>query len=299
MQNFLQKIQEIKLENALYIISTPIGNLGDITMRALKILQDVDFIICEDSRVSSRLLKSYEIEGKKLLVYNDHNGEKSRKHILDHLVNGHSVALVSDAGTPLISDPGYKLVNFLRKFNQKIIPIPGASAINTALCASGLASDNFLFLGFLPNSKIQKANALKALPRNFTFIIFESPSRVLGTLKSIKENLGSRRICVARELTKLYEQIISDEGDEVIKFFEENSKNLRGEFVIIVEKGDKNQDSLNEDELLDEISKAIEKGHTLKDLSQNLSEIYNINKKKIYQLALKITNEKPKKQQEE
>jgi 16S rRNA (cytidine1402-2'-O)-methyltransferase len=288
MQNFLTKTQEIKIENALYVVATPIGNLGDITLRALSVLEKVDIVICEDTRMSVRLLDAYGIKAKKLLTYNDHDGEKIRKKFLHFLMEGKSMALISDAGTPLISDPGYKLVNFLREFNQKIIPIPGACAANAALCASGLASDNFLFVGFLPPSKIQRENALKSLPTNVTFICFESPNRVLAILNAISDVLGERKVCVAKEITKIHEEIIVDDVSKVIEFFTENEGKLRGEFVVIVEKLARGEKSFDENELINEISLAIKAGESLKDLSQNLAEIHQVNRKDVYQLALKI-----------
>jgi len=289
MQDSLAKIQEIKLENALYILATPIGNLGDITMRALQVLNEVDVVICEDTRVSSKLFAAYKIKEKKLLTYNDHCDEKTRKKILEFLVNGKSVALLSDAGTPLISDPGYKLISFLREFNQKIIPLPGASSVTTAICASGLACDNFLFIGFFPTSKIQKEKLLKSLPKNFTFVAFESANRVLETLEIIYKTLGNRNVCAARELTKMHEEIKSLELEKLIEFFKAEPQKLRGEFVILVEKADKNERCISEEELKNEISKAINSGQKLKELSQNLSEIYDLGKKEIYQMALKIS----------
>jgi 16S rRNA (cytidine1402-2'-O)-methyltransferase len=289
MQNFLTKTQEIKIENALYIVATPIGNLGDITLRALATLEAVDVVICEDTRVSSRLFNAYEIKAKKLLIYNDHNGEKVRKNILQLLLEGKSIALISDAGTPLISDPGYKLVSFLREFNQKIIPLPGSCAATVAISASGLASDNFLFLGFLPTSKVQREKLLNSLPKNFTFICFEAPSRVLETLDSIKNCLQERRVCVARELTKIHEEIITDEVSKIIEFFNENENKLRGEFVIIVEKASKDEKTFNQKDLMKEISLAIKAGESLKDLSQNLAEVHGINKREVYQLALNLS----------
>ena len=145
-QNINDKLKENNLENALYIVPTPIGNLRDITLRALDVLSRVEIIVCEDSRVSSKLLGFYQISGKEFIVYNDNSQEKDRKKILHSLMSNKSVALLSDAGTPLISDPGYKLINFLREFNQKIIPLPGACSITTAICASSIACDNFLFM---------------------------------------------------------------------------------------------------------------------------------------------------------
>ena len=289
MQDFTLKKNE--LENALYIVATPIGNLGDITLRALDVLRDVDVIVCEDGRVTASLLKRYNIEGKQTFSYNDHSGEKVRKKILEFLMLKKSVALVSDAGTPLISDPGYKLINFLRKFNQKVIPLPGASALTTAICASGLASDSFLFVGFLPNTKVQKENFLTGLPRNFTFVFFESSNRMSVTLETLHKVVGNRNVCVARELTKLHEEIISDELEVVIKHFTDNASNLRGEFVVVVEKAQKGDHAFTQEDIKQEIANSIKMGHSLKDLSKNLSEIYDMNKRDIYQLAL--AQEKP------
>ncbi|MES2961459.1 MAG: 16S rRNA (cytidine(1402)-2'-O)-methyltransferase [Pseudomonadota bacterium] len=290
MQDFSLKTQEIKLENALYVVATPIGNLADITLRALQILDNVDFVICEDTRVSVKLFAAYKLKEAKFLTYNDHCDEKTRKKILDLMLSGKSLALLSDAGTPLISDPGYKLINYLRQFKQKIIPLPGASSVTAALCASGLACDNFLFIGFLPTSKVQKEKLLKSLPRNFTFVFFESANRVSETLDLVLKTLGNRNVCAARELTKMHEEIVSNELEKVIEFFAENSGKLRGEFVVVVEKADKNEKVFSEEELKKEISNAIFLGHSLKDLSQNLAEIYGVNKKEIYKLALEVSS---------
>lgn len=277
------------LENALYIVATPIGNMGDISFRALQTLQNADFVICEDTRVTVKLLRHYKIQEKKFITYNDHSNDVDREKILNFLIQKHSIVLVSDAGTPLISDPGYKLIQFLRKYNQKIIPIPGASSPIAALCASGLACDNFLFLGFLPTSKIQQIDLLKSLPKNFTAIFFESANRVVKTLENINEALGNRRVCCARELTKIHEEIITDEVEKISEFFANNSSKLRGEFVVIIEKIARNDEKLSEEELTHEIKKALAAGFSVKELSNNLAEIYDLNKKAIYHLALEIT----------
>lgn len=291
MQDFFQKQSEQKIENALYVVATPIGNLGDITFRALEVLRKVDYVICEDSRVTAKLLSCYEITGKKTLVYNDHSGLEVREKILNLLINGASMALVSDAGTPLISDPGYKLVQYLRQWKQKVIPIAGASAVTSALCASGLACDNFLFLGFLPTTKIQRNNLLKSLPKNFTAVFFESPNRVEETLESIEETLGNRRVAMARELTKLHEEILNDEVKNLREVLKQNQQKLRGEFVLIVEKEARNHKSLSDEELRDEIRKALSSGFSVKELSQNLAEVYDLNKKEIYKIALQMAQD--------
>lgn len=276
------------MENALYVVATPIGNLGDITLRALEVLKAADFIICEDTRVSLKLLNCYEIKDKKMITYNDHSDEKTREKILNLLIQKKTLALISDAGTPLISDPGHKLVNFLRKFNQKIIPIPGASSLTSAISVSGIACDNFLFLGFLPTTKIARDNLIKSLPKNFSFVFFESANRVEESLDSISRNLGQRRVCAAREITKLYEEIITDEVGQIQKHFEKQTDKLRGEFVIIVEKAKKDDQSLNKDDLQKEVLAALSRGESVKDLSQNLSEVFGIHKKEIYKIAIEL-----------
>lgn len=288
MQNFLPKTQEIKLENALYVVATPIGNLGDITFRALQVISQAHFIICEDSRVSKKILNAYDIKDKKLLVYNDHSSVKTRQKILQLLIEGKSIALISDAGTPLISDPGYKLINYLRQCSQKIIPIPGASSLTTAICSSALACDNFLFIGFLPTSSIQKTKLIRSLNPNYTVVFFETANRLLKTLEIITKNLENRNICVARELTKIHEEIITNKPQEVLSFFTQNSSKLRGEFVILIEKAAKNERNFDEKSLKEQIIKEISAGRSLKDISQDLAQIYDLNKKQIYDLALKL-----------
>lgn len=288
-QKINDNLKDNNVENALYIVPTPIGNLRDITLRALDILNKVEVIVCEDSRVSSKLLGFYQIKGKEFIVYNDNSEEKDRKKILHSLMSKKSIALLSDAGTPLISDPGYKLINFLREFNQKIIPLPGSCSITTAICASAIACDNFLFIGFLPTPKIQKANLFESLKNQPTFIFFEAPTRVLTTLKILKETLGNRKICVAKELTKMHEEIISDEVENLIKIFEEKSTKIKGEFVIIVEKSAKNIQNFTQENILKAIKNELKNRVSIKDLSQKLSEIYDINKKEIYQMAIKLS----------
>ena len=300
MQNFFlnspikaQNISsDIELVNALYIVSTPIGNLGDITLRALQILQKVDLIICEDSRVAQKLLSQYQIFDKKFLVYNDHSDENIRLKILNLLLQNQSLALISDAGTPLISDPGYKLINFLRVNNQKIISIPGASSLTACISVAGLACDQFIFLGFLPSTILQKEKIFKNYNRNFSWIFFESANRLLATLELMPKTLDNPRICIARELTKLHEEIVSDDLDKVLIFFKNNPQKLKGEMVVMVEKNDKNFQDISHEQLNESIKSGIQDNKSLKDIAQELSEIYNLNKKEIYQLALQIKNHK-------
>ena len=292
MQDFLKNLKIQKVENALYVVGTPIGNLGDITIRALQTLESVDFIICEDTRTSSILLSKFEIIKKKLLIYNDFSDSLSRNKILDKLKNGNSLALISDAGTPLISDPGYKLISFLRQEQQKIICVPGPSSLTASISISGIPCDNFLFLGFLASSKIQKQQTITTLPHNYSFVFFEVANRLHETLEIIKNTLENRNISVARELTKLHEEVIYGKVEEVFDFFEKNPQKLRGEFVIIVEKIAKNQSFFSNEEIIAEIENSLKKGKSVKDISLELSQIFDLNKKEIYKIALDIAKNK-------
>ena len=219
-----------EIENALYIVATPIGNLADITYRAVSILNNVDIIACEDTRNSSKLLKHYDIKTK-VISYHDHNGEKMRPKILQELKNGKSVALISDAGSPLVNDPGYKLVEYICQQEFKVIPIPGASSTITAIMGAGLPTDVFTFKGFLPNKKIALQNELKSLNSNMgTVLYFESPKRIRNTINEIKKNQPNANIVIGRELTKKFEQFIRGNVSEI----ETNDIPEKGEFVLLI-----------------------------------------------------------------
>ncbi len=292
MQDFFKNLKAQNIENALYVVATPIGNLGDITIRALQTLESVDFIICEDTRTSSILLSKFEIIKKKLLIYNDFSDSLQRDKILEKLKNGHSLALISDAGTPLISDPGYKLINFLRQEHQKIICIPGPSSLTASISISGIPCDNFLFLGFLASSKIQKQQTITTLPSNYSFVFFEVANRLQETLEIIKNTLENRNISIARELTKLHEEVIFGNVNEICEFFEKNPQKLRGEFVVIVEKITKNQKFFSNEEIISEIENSLQKGKSVKDIALELSQIFDLNKKEIYKIALDLSKTK-------
>lgn len=214
----------------LFIVATPIGNLQDITFRAVDTLKQVDTIVCEDTRVTSVLLNKFDIK-KPLVSLNEYNEEQIIYSILAKLAN-ENIALVSDAGTPLISDPGYKLLVQAKKKGYKIIPIPGASAVITALSASSLPTDRFIFLGFLPKTP-SKALGLIELAKSFesTIVLYESPHRLLQTLKSVQEIYGDIDVTLARELTKKFEEIKSSKVSDILK--EYASKNPKGEFTIL------------------------------------------------------------------
>lgn len=219
-------------ESALYIVSTPIGNLGDITIRALETLAGADVIACEDTRVTSTLSQRFGLKAP-LLPYHEHNAERQRPRLLAALAEGQVVALVSDAGTPLVSDPGYRLVRDVLAAGFKVIPIPGASAPLAALVASGLPSDTLLFAGFLPQkagARARRLGELAVIPATLAF--FESPHRLAASLAAMSETLGDRAAVVARELTKRFETFQRGTLSELCAYYEANPP--KGEIVVLV-----------------------------------------------------------------
>src|SRR3990167_1635849 len=223
----------------LYIVATPIGNLEDITLRAIRVMGEVDIILAEDTRVAKKLLSSlnakWQIKNAKLVNYHQHSGEGKKLEILNYLLDGKNIALVSDAGTPGISDPGNELIDFLLSYKPdlKIIPIPGASAITTALSVSGFRADKFLFLGFWPKKKVKRLIELIRLTK-MSFVFYESPFRILRTLETLEKAFGSDlRVFVGRELTKMHETVYRG---RIRKVKEKLSKEkIKGEMVVVVE----------------------------------------------------------------
>jgi 16S rRNA (cytidine1402-2'-O)-methyltransferase len=220
----------------LYIVATPIGNLEDITIRAVDILKSVAFVLAEDTRESRKLFDRYEI-GTQLISYRDQNHEKMIGKILEKLDMGLDLALISDSGTPLISDPGYKLVRHLRQLEYEVVSIPGASALTSALSISGLPTDRFVFLGFLPKSDSKREEIIKQyMNLHNTLVIYESPKRLLRLMYLLNEILGEVYIFLAKDMTKLRERHLHGKISNVVDILqkEEFSKNPRGEFVCIV-----------------------------------------------------------------
>mgnify|MGYP003321686359 FL=1 len=219
----------------LFVVATPIGNLQDISFRAVETLKKVNCIFAEDTRTSKKLINHYDIDTK-LYSYHDHSSEKEIARLLGILKDNKDVALISDAGTPTISDPGYSLIRQCINEGIDVIPIPGASALTAAISASGLPSDAFTFIGFLPTKKGRKKKISSLENLDMTIVLFESPHRLIKTLNQLKEALGERPIVVARELTKLYEEIIRGNFSSAIEFFE--AKKIKGEIVIMIGKND-------------------------------------------------------------
>jgi 16S rRNA (cytidine1402-2'-O)-methyltransferase len=224
----------------LFIVATPIGNLSDITFRAVEVLKSVDIILAEDTRHSNKLLLNLDIS-KPIRSFHEHNEREKIKDIIDEIYSGKSIALISDAGTPLISDPGYSLVAQAKKEGLRVVPIPGPSALITALSASGLASDSFTFIGFLPSKKTARVMLLKSLiNRTETVIFYESPKRILATLTYMHSIFGdSREVCLAKELTKAFETIQTDSIPNIIKYLTSDQSHQKGEFVILISATDK------------------------------------------------------------
>lgn len=221
----------------LYIVSTPIGNLEDITLRALRILKEISIIAAEDTRLTRRLLTHYNISTPTVSYY-EHNRFARIPKIIDHLNTGKDVAVVTDAGTPGISDPAYKLIRAAIEIGSRIEAIPGPSASITALTASGLPTDRFIFEGFLPRKKGRKAKLTRLSAIEATVIFYESPKRIVRTLKDILEFMGDRPAVIGRELTKLHEEMIRGNVSKLLSHF--TQKTPRGEFVIMIGKDDPN-----------------------------------------------------------
>lgn len=218
-----------------YVVATPIGNLEDITYRAVRILGEVDLILCEDTRVTLNLLNKYNIK-KPTMSYHSQSKIAKLDKILELIGEGKVLALVSDAGTPTISDPGSMLVSKIREVypEVEIVPIPGPSAVISALSVSGLPSSEFTFLGFLPHKKGRETLFKEIAVTERTVTFYESPHRILKTLESLKLHVGERKIVIAREISKIFEQIISGSPEEVQKYFNDNPDKVRGEFVVLV-----------------------------------------------------------------
>jgi len=228
------------MSGKLYIVATPIGNLGDITIRAVDILKSVDLVLAEDTRHSKKLFAHYEI-GTPLRAFHEHNEKDKTEAIINEINAGKSIAMISDAGTPLISDPGYHLVTKAKKVSIEVVPIPGPSALITALSSSGLASNSFTFFGFLPSKPVARLKFLQTkINLDETIIFYESPKRILSTLEDMLEVFGeSREVCLAKELTKSFETILTDRLPNLIDYLDEDISHQKGEFVILVSSADK------------------------------------------------------------
>lgn len=266
-------------EYDFYIVPTPIGNLGDITLRAIEVLKSVDLIACEDSRVTQKLLNHYDIRTK-CLSYHKYNERERVDQIIKTLEAGQKMALVSDAGTPLICDPGSVIVKELRNHGFKVTSLPGANAIATFLSQISREDEQFSFIGFLPKTE-QKIQKLVTDYEDKDLVFYESPNRILQTLNIIKTVRPQAQIAAGRELTKMFEEVLVDNVENLIKHFEENIP--KGEFVVLVYRA---QNESNDKTITDKVKLLQNKGFSPKDISVILSELYNLNKNKIYKICI-------------
>ena len=274
-------------ENGLYLVSTPIGNLKDITIRAVEILKQSDFILCEDTRISKNLLNKYEIKSK-LISNHKFNEKKNTIKIIEHLKSGKIISLISDAGTPAISDPGSVLVNECIRNNIKIVPIPGPSAVATAISISGF-SDQFFFYGFLPDKKQQLINEFKKISEfNSTLVFFISPKKINKIIPVIKKYFSERKIVICREITKLYEEFLRANVDKLKEFQIEP----KGELTVVISerKTDENNSKKLSESDINIINKMINK-LTIKEITDLICQKSKVSKKFVYNYCLKLKNE--------
>jgi len=272
--------------NSLYIVSTPIGNLDDITLRAIDVLKNSDIILCEDTRHSLKLLNHFKIR-KKLISYHKFNEKKQLTKIIEHINEGKILSLISDAGTPLLSDPGRLILKECIKKEINIVPIPGVSSITTAMSVSGF-DDKFLFFGFLPKKNNELDSILKYLSKiHYTLVFFIPAIKINFYIKKFKTHFPKRDLMIAREMTKVHEQFIRVENNSI-----DVSKNLtKGEITVIISNTTKLKKEFDQEKIINKAKKYLKK-YSLKDTVELILESEGFNKKEIYQLCLKIKNEK-------
>jgi len=285
-----------KTQGVLYVVATPIGNLGDISSRAVEVLHNVEIIAAEDTRHSAKLLQHFGI-ATRLIAYHDYSNEQRLEKILTLLADGQSVALISDAGTPLISDPGYELVGLARSRGVNVVPLPGACAVIAALSVSGLPCNEFIFQGFLPAKSISRRNVFSALLKEQrTVVFYESPHRIVDSLNDLQSVLGAQRyVVLARELTKTFETVLSGEIESLREQVQSDRNQQRGEFVVLVKGVEKvvdHQPLITEDAeklmqiLLDHVS--------VKVASTIAAKVTGLKKRDLYQWTLSVRgNEGP------
>jgi 16S rRNA (cytidine1402-2'-O)-methyltransferase len=281
-------------KGALYVVATPIGNREDITVRALNTLREVDLIAAEDTRKTGSFLSHHKIKNR-LISYHEHNENKRTPQIISKLLDGSSIALVSNAGTPSVSDPGYRLIEATIENNIKVIPIPGVSAATTAISVSGLPTDSFVFIGFPPKKKGKRLKFLAELalePRPLIF--YESPKRLLTLLEEIISCMGDRPALLAREMTKLHEEFIRGSVSEILMTMKKRAK-VKGECTLIVSAREEKEEI--DSEIVEGAIKAeLEKQQSgLSAITRTIAQKYGLPKNEVYDLALKVKNQRSSK----
>jgi 16S rRNA (cytidine1402-2'-O)-methyltransferase len=270
------------LKGGLYIVATPIGNLSDITLRALETLKGCDLIACEDTRVSRKLLSAYSID-KPVMSYHDHNADQVRPLLLDKIKSGQAVALISDAGTPLISDPGYKLVRQCYEADLPVTFLPGASAVIAGLVLSGMPTDRFLFAGFADKKAYGELS-----PLGMSLIFFESAQRLGATLKDMAPAFPNREVAVVREITKLFEEVRRGSFEDLIQFYEEKGA-PKGEVVLVLSPPHAQKTSLVD---IDSLLRQTLETHSIRDACALVAGALGLSRKQVYQRALVLKKEK-------
>ena len=274
------------LKNTLYIVSTPIGNLEDITLRAISVLKNTDIILCEDTRRSIKLLNHFKIK-KKLVSYHKYNEKKNINKIINHFNQGKILSIISDAGTPLLSDPGKILLSECIKKNINIVPIPGVSAITASMSVSGF-SDKFLFYGFLPKKNKEIDTTLTILSKyRFSHVFFIPAIKINLYIGKFKKFFSGRKILIAKELTKIHEHFYREDIDTISSF----ENNLKGELTIVISGIENKKIQIDQEKIINKAKKYLKK-YSLKDTVDLIMESEKANKNKIYRLCLQIKNEK-------
>ncbi len=279
--------QHLEKTGDLYVVTTPIGNMEDITLRALKTLGQVDLVAAEDTRHTGRLLAYHDIKNN-LISYHEHNEEARTPVLIHRLKTGSSVALVTNAGTPAVSDPGYRLVKAAIANDIRVIPIPGVSAVITAISAAGLPTDSFIFSGFPARKKSKRIEQLKALAKeNRTLIFYESPGRILTLMEEIINVMGDRYCVLCREMTKLHEEFLRGILSEIMDILRERPA-VKGECTLLV-KGREENNEVSPDVVRAELIKGLaENGSKLSEVSKTVAQKYGLPKNKVYEAALKL-----------
>lgn len=273
------------LAPGLYLVATPIGNLADISLRAISVLARADLIAAEDTRHSRKLLSHFGVSAA-LSAYHEHNAERERPRLIARLGAGQSVALISDAGTPLISDPGYKLVREALDAGIAVTSIPGPSAVLAALTSSGLPTDTFLFAGFLPSKPGPRRARLEALrPAPATLIFFETSSRLKKSLSDMAEVLGPREAAIAKELTKLHETVMRGRLDELVSAL--SGETLKGEFVLVVGPAQPHESEVSDAAIAEQLTRAL-KVESFRDAVRIVAEVLQVSRARVYGLGLKL-----------
>jgi 16S rRNA (cytidine1402-2'-O)-methyltransferase len=278
-------VEERELKAGLYVVPTPIGNIGDMTLRAVEVLKGVDVIAAEDTRHSRTLLNHYEI-ATSVISFHEHSGESAAMILAERVALGQSIALISDAGTPLVSDPGYQLVRAVQSLDMPVVPLPGPCAAITALSAAGLPTHSFQFVGFLPSKQSGRRTRLEALRSSeATIILYEAPHRILELLDDIEHVLGAaREVCIARELTKTFETVRRDSAAAIREWIRGDRNQQRGEFVVLIAADVRKADGITDEAL--NLLRSLSSELPPRKAAQIVADHYGLKSRDLYQILI-------------